>query len=267
MAKAAKSVEKESEKELVHPLDESDIISAEPMKRSRLQQARASRSLHTIILLAIGTIIILVLFFVFGIQLLINFSLFLGKVNGNDKVVSKSDTDEVFAAPPTLTASAKVVKDPSVSITANGQKDEEIQLFVNNSLVDKKKVSDTSVTFDKVPLKGGANTITAKAVAGKHESDLSEPLKVIYRQKAPDLDIDTPKDGDAFSGSVSILKVKGKTASYAKVTVNGAWTIMDDSGTFTYDYHMQSGDNTIKVVSTDEAGNTTEKDVKFTYSP
>jgi bacillopeptidase F len=217
--------------------------------------------------MVLGALVIIVLFVVFGIQLLINFSLFLGKLHSNDDSVTKNETQEVFTSPPSITASAKAVKDPSVAITGEAQHDQTIELFVNNSLVDKKKVTGDTFSFAKVSLKDGENTIKAKAIAGKNESDFSEPLKVIYRQKAPDLDVDSPKDGDAFSGGVSILKITGKTAPYAKVTINGAWAIMADSGIFRYDYRMQNGDNTIKVVSTDEVGNSTEKEIKFTYSP
>ena len=48
--------------------------------------------------------------------------------------------------------------------------------------------------------------------------------------------------------------------------MNEFWAIVDAGGNFSYTLPLQNGENTIKVVATDEAGNKTEYEVKVTYS-
>jgi len=62
------------------------------------------------------------------------------------------------------------------------------------------------------------------------------------------------------------LHVHGKTDPNVKVTINDFWAIVDDSGNYSYNLSLKSGDNPIKIVATDDAGNNTEKDLKISYS-
>jgi outer membrane lipopolysaccharide assembly protein LptE/RlpB len=48
--------------------------------------------------------------------------------------------------------------------------------------------------------------------------------------------------------------------------VNGFWAVVDDNNNFSYTLPLQSGDNQIKIVAIDQAGNKAEKDLKVNFS-
>ena len=76
-----------------------------------------------------------------------------------------------------------------------------------------------------------------------------------------------PDNDQKFEGTDTPIRISGKTDEKAKITVNGFWAIVDSNGNFTYTMQLQAGDNQIIVVSSDIAGNKTEKDLKVSYSP
>jgi hypothetical protein len=248
---------------LLHELDVPEN-SDTTMTRSRLK----THTKNNLILLALGAVALVVFLLFFGPQLLINLSLLVGDMRDEQETITEeNEKGQVFIPQPIINTPVKATKESAVDLKGAAQNARTVELFVNDSLVDKETVNDDGFSFTKVPLKAGDNHIKARAIDGKNKSAFSESVRVVYREKAPELEIETPRDGDAFSGGVSILKVKGKTEPYAKVTVNGARAIIDDTGTFRYDYRMQGGDNKLMVITTDEADNKTEKEVKFTYSP
>ena len=93
---------------------------------------------------------------------------------------------------------------------------------------------------------------------------------VVLKNSAPTLDISTPSDGQRFDknsiGSGNSISVSGKTDQGVSVTVNGFWAVVDDSNNFSYTLPLQNGDNQIKIIAIDQAGNKTEKDIKVNYS-
>lgn len=237
-------------------------------QRSRLYKVKESQ-LKRNILLTIGAVFLLglVMFFA-GPAILVQFSVLLDKVKNNDAQQIVSEEEQAYIPPPLLKKPLKATKEASITISGEAEKKQTIELYVNNSLVNKASTGNASVFhFDKVSLREGENMIRTRAVAGKTKSAFSNAVKVIYREKAPDLEITNPHEGDAFTGDQTTLKVTGKTASHAKVTVNDAWAVMDDEGNFQYTYIMQSGENKLKIAATDEAGNKNEKEIKFNYSP
>jgi hypothetical protein len=49
--------------------------------------------------------------------------------------------------------------------------------------------------------------------------------------------------------------------------INDRIVSVDDSGTFQYTTTLNDGANTFAVKSTDQAGNTTEKDITLNFNP
>ena len=261
-------VKQPQDNELLHELDVEKGIDA-TMKRSRLQKTALSRFKHTIALLILGCIALGVFLFFFGPQLIINFSLLLGNFNagGNEQAAAEKSNEDVFVPRPEIRTDVKATKESTITVEGSVLNGTTVELFVNDSLVGSEEVTDGKFTFRDVPLKEGENRIKAHAMEGDVTGDYSETLRVVYREKAPELEIETPKDGDAFSGGVSILKVKGTTTPYATVTINGSRSLVGEDGAFSRDYRMQSGENHLVIIAADEAGNKTEKEVRFTYSP
>lgn len=234
-----------------------------PMTRSRLQ----THAKNNIILLVLGTVALIIFLLVFGPYLLINLSLFLGNMSSDTQTTTNKEATQSFVPKPIVVQPKKATKEPKITIEGSASNAKTVELYVNDSLSEKEGVSGDEFSFTDVSLKEGENRIKVRAINGKNKSEFSESVRVAYRQKAPEIEVETPKDGDAFSGGVSLLKVKGKSAPYAKVIINGALAIIDDEGVFRYDYRMQGGENKLMIVATDDAENKTEKEVTFNYSP
>ncbi len=236
-------------------------------RKSRLSRHTERKSKQNLILSLIGIVAVIFIVLKLGIPLLINFSLFIAdRKDGNDTQTLNSQ-DSSFIAPPVLDPLPIATNSAKVALSGTGNPNQTVKIYVNNSLatqVPTKKDGSFSLTTD---IRKGLNTIRAKAVVKDKESEFSEPVTVTYIDSKPTLDLSSPSEGQTFSKDQNKAHVSGKASIGARVTVNGFWAIVDSEGNFSYSLPLNSGENQIKVVATDEAGNTTEKEVKVTYNP
>lgn len=235
--------------------------------RSRIRQTKEQEAKRNLFLSIAGLAVLLVVIVVFGIPFLINLSLFVEKKidpNGTNQ-----STTDAFVPPPILDISYTATNSGVIIVGGSGQKGQTIYLYVNNDRVADQEVSDDSTfAFDNIRLKEGENELFAKAKEGKNTSETSNTAHINYIKDAPDLGVDSPADGQVFhGGDEKMITVAGKTRDGAKVTVNGFWAVMQPNGTYTYRLTLQDGDNQIKIVSEDEAGNKTEKSIKVNFAP
>jgi bacillopeptidase F len=155
-------------------------------------------------------------------------------------------------------------------ISGNASKDQTIDLYINNIQVDQIQTDKNGIFVFAETLKNGDNQIKTKAENNGKQSDFSNTFDVVLKNSPPSLDVSSPSDGQKFDknsiGSGNSINVAGKTDSGVNVTVNGFWAVVDDSNNFSYTLPLQNGDNQIKIVATDQAGNGTEKDLKVNFS-
>lgn len=238
------------------------------MKRSRLSRRLESQSKKSFYFSILGILIILFILVRFGIPLLINFSLFISGSKSSSE--SENSNSASFVAPPVIdplpydaTSSAQI------SISGKAFPEQTINLYINDELVDKVSVIDNdSFIFKDIILKPGENSIKTKALADdKKQSDYSNTITVSLKKEPPALSVDSPSDNQSFPKDENTANVSGKTDPGVKVTVNDFWAIVDSDGKFSYTLKLHDGDNQIKIIATDDAGNKTEKEIKVTYSP
>ncbi|MCL5433055.1 MAG: hypothetical protein M1524_02980 [Patescibacteria group bacterium] len=235
--------------------------------KSRLSRNYERQSKKNFILSILGIIIVLVLLIKFGIPMIVNFSLFISNFRENQST-SEKKSEEFISAPvldplPNATNSAKTV------ITGIASSNQTVNLYINNELFDKTDSEDDGkFTFEDVTLDDGNNTIKARVVIdNSKKSDFSDEINIVYKNKAPNLTIDSPTDGQTFSKTENQIQIRGKTDPAVKVTVNDFWVIVDENGNFSYEISLKEGDNQIKVSATDEAGNNKTTELKVKYSP
>ena len=232
------------------------------MARSRLTKQKKK----TLYLSLVGIVVIVGLLVVFGIPLLINFSLLVEK-NKDGSPVNTNATDD-YVVVPQLNATFEATSSAQINITGFSEPEYEIELFVNGKRNDTETVrKNKTFVFRKVELTEGENLIKVRAKKDKEESEFSETLLVIYIKEPPTLEVTAPDNDQHFEGTDSPIRISGNTDEHAKITVNGFWAIVDSNGNFTYTMQLAEGDNQIKVISSDIAGNKTEKDLKVSYSP
>lgn len=198
---------------------------------------------------------------------MINFTLFIsGLKNSQDTTAEKSVS---FVSPPVLNPLPAATNSAEVTISGSALQKQTVMLYLDGGLAGKMKVDkEANFSFEDVMLNKGTNIITARALDenGK-ESENSQQITVLLKTDSPQLSIDSPTEGQSFVKDDKTAQVRGKTDAGAKITVNELWAIVDGNGNFSYQLPLQDGENKIKVVAVDDAGNKTEMERKVNYSP
>ncbi len=238
------------------------------MGKSRLKRKQVRSAKRNLYLMLAGASVILIVGIVYGPQLLINFSIAIENLRHPSAASLSTNTSSSsnYVAPPSLNPLETATNSASTSVSGYALAGQTVKLYVNGSETDQMEAGqDGSFTFKTVALSQGTNTIKAKAVTKNHnQSSFSNLLTISYLSQKPTLTVDQPQDGQHFSHDSQTVQVGGKTDPQDRVTVNGFWAIIDDQGNYSYLLPLQNGDNTITVVSTDQAGNTTSKTIKVT---
>lgn len=158
-------------------------------------------------------------------------------------VNNSETTDEKIKVTGTVTAGSKVtVGGVSASVDASGKFAAEVELKMGEN---KLSVNATGATG-----KTAGVTLTVK----RKKKD----------EGAPGLTLNEPGDG-AKTNSEKIA-VSGSAKNAKKVTVNGDEVKVGDDGSFSTSAVLKSGENTINVSASNDAG-TTSLSVKVTYEP
>jgi bacillopeptidase F len=220
------------------------------------------------ILSIIGILIILFLLFRFGIDALVNFSLF---ISGNKNQATTQNGNQInYVATPILNPLPQATNSAQIVISGRSSKGYQVLLYVNSSNVDQVNADENGNFVFSENLTSGDNQIKAKAETNNKQSDFSDTIDVTLKNSPPTLDVSSPSDGQGFNknqvNTGNTINVTGKTDAGVSVTVNGFWAVVDDGNNFSYTLPLQNGDNQIKIVAVDQAGNKAEKDLKVNFS-
>lgn len=243
---------------------EPDIINTPVKRKSRLAKNFERRTIRNTILMALGIILIVFILVKFGISFLIGFSTFLG--SGGQSSQAPKEKQIGYIPPPVLNPLPTATNSAHIVISGESMKDQTINLYINDDLKDKVLADNNgNFTFSQ-QLSLGDNLIKVKAEKDSKQSDFSNSFNITYSNSQPKLEVSSPTDGQSFSKDQNPITVSGKTDSNISVTVNGFWAIIDDNNNFSYSLSLQNGENQIKIVAIDQAGNKTEKSLKVNYS-
>lgn len=227
------------------------------------------KKLYRRIIVRLGFLVIFILFVIFaGLPLLARFIILTTPSAPNDNAASDNASSDSVLFPPNLDPLPEATNSSPIIISGYGEKNSAIEIFVN----DKKWGSVTSDSQGKfvvknVSLKEGDNKITAKNNLKNKESSPSGALLISFKKNPPKLDISKPGDGDKFTSENQNIYITGTTDSGNTVTVNDRNAIVNPDGSFSYPVTLSGGDNTFKIVATDDAGNQISVQRKVTYFP
>lgn len=234
-------------------------------RKSRLTRHIESRTKKDLAI-TLGIILIVTFLLIkFGIPLFANVGLFISGLK-NKSIENNQTKEKIYVMPPVLNPLPDATSSAQIIVSGKGVKNQEIKIYVNDSFSEETNVSDDGNFSVTVDLEKDDNYIKAKAFEGKNFSEFSEELKILVLTSPPKLEISQPSEGQNFSKDNQDIEVKGSTETGVNVTVNGFVAIVDENGSFSYRLRLQGGDNNIKIVAYDDAGNKTEKELKVTYS-
>ncbi len=235
------------------------------MARSRMNRRLVKQTERNLLLIIVGIAAVVVLLVIFGVKLLVNFSLFVEKKTDSS---TNEPSKNVIMVAPILDPLASATNSATIDITGIAGSGDYVSLYINGKQSKKADVKeDNTFAFRDVELDKGDNTIKVRAFTkDNNESKFSDTQSVSFSNKAPSLSVDFPTDGETYHKDNNPLRVRGKTDKNMRVTINDFWAMVGDNGDYYYNLPLQNGDNQITVVAADEAGNKTTKSLKVSYS-
>ncbi len=247
-------------KELLQPLSDE---AQEVKQRSHLQKTLTKQTKRNILFISGGILLLIIIAILLGPRLLVEFSLLLQ----DESKVTTEEKKIIYIPPPILDPLPKATNSAEFSVAGTAPNAEKVRLTINRTNSSLISVNSRGEFSTMLTLTEGVNHIKGKAVgANGEESAFSEIVSVMYTNKAPDLTIDSPSDGQSFEKEDNPITIRGKTSENTKVTINGFQAIINSMGEFSYNFPLKSGGNEIVVIATDDAGNKTEQRLSVNYS-
>jgi hypothetical protein len=232
--------------------------------KTRLQSMEEKKSLRQAAFFLVLTVILILGVFFLGIPLFIKLAVMFG--NKSSTTPSGGLTQNVSLSQPRLVPLPTATNSASLSLSGFSIPEAKIKIFLNNvSLKEVKADKNGEFNTNSIMLKEGSNSL--KIIANADNKD-SEPYttSITYSNSAPSLEITTPKDNASYFDKDKEISVEGKTDQNCIVTVNNHMAIVSEDGSFSIMITLNDGDNTLRIVSQNEAGNQTAKEIKVTYS-
>ncbi|MEK9143469.1 MAG: hypothetical protein AAB481_02490 [Patescibacteria group bacterium] len=211
-----------------------------------------------------GSVALVVFIFIFGLKLLVGFSLLVDNLHGASPAEKQSQS---LILPPILDPLPEATNSATLTISGKGDAGVKIVLYIDEEeSITLPVESDGTFSITK-KLAEGEHTVSAKAKNDKDAvSDLSNVMTVTIKRSKPELTVTNPDDGTRIVGESNTLVVKGKTDSENTVTVNDRLAVVGSDGSFSYTYSLTEGENNLHIVVTDPAGNQETADRRVSYS-
>ncbi len=232
-------------------------------KRSRLERKKEEQVTKKTVWLGFLTISIFILIIVFGLPLLIRFSILLG----NSK--SKKDTTNDNVLPPLaprLVIPFEATNSSKIKINGFAETGSVVELLKNEESIGKIDVTqEGDFVFNDIDLSEGNNNFSAVAIKDKNgSSEVSKEIVVIFDNKSPELIMSNPKE-ETITVDLADFDIIGKSEKGVSVLVNGRVATVDDDGNFKMKVQLNAGKNDIEIVARDNALNEGRKKISITY--
>ncbi len=194
---------------------------------------------------------------------------FVNAIAGTGATRQNVDQDVIPPQAPVLSAIPEATNSSSILLEGFTEASASLDVLINDKIsVTDKAMEDGSFSI-VATIEAGSNRVQVRAADEAGNMSVSEVKIVVYDNKPIELTIQSPKDGTEFFGKNSqIIDIKGSVSKVdTQVIINSSFVIVERDSTFTHRFQLQSGENTIKVVASDKAGNTAEKTLTLIYTP
>ena len=235
---------------------------------SRLSRSQEKENIRRAFIYFFLAIILMGATIFLGIPILVKVAVLFAEIRGSSLPVEQ--TDLLAPPPPKINPLPEATITAYINLSGTAEAGSTVEIFLNDKKVTS-IVSDNDSKFStgKLHLEEGKNSFYALAIdkAG-NQSSASEKYYLWYDELPPELEIISPQDGANFYGEQEkSLLVQGKTEPEVSVSLNGRIIIVNSQGEFSTTLSLNQGENQIKLVAQDKAGNETEKEIKVIYFP
>lgn len=229
---------------------------------SRLQSKHERLTKQQVYLFMAASIGLLVLLIYFGIPFLFNLA---SRISSLRKSPDQIQQDLGLApSAPNLSQDFNATSSAQISIHGTADPKITVEVFQNDRSTGTVVAGDDGKFSQDVTLEKGENTFVAQAISEKgKKSDKSDSYNVSFSTTPPKLEVNL-KDGNTVSDSQ--ISVTGKTDPGNSLSINDHLTIVNSDGSFSYVLNLNEGDNRIKFVASDQAGNQTKQELTIKFS-
>jgi bacillopeptidase F len=195
--------------------------------------------------------------------------MFMNLVAGNGATRVNTGKDIIPPQSPIISALPEATNSAGIAIDGFTEKNALVDLLVND-LVEKTGTADEKGAFIfEGNLVLGLNRIQLRAKDAAGNESMSEVILITYDNKPLVLTITSPKDGSEYFGKINqVVDIKGEISKPSgQVLINNSFVTVDRMGQFVHRLMLSGGDNNIKIVGSDKAGNVAEQNLKLVYTP
>lgn len=232
--------------------------------RSRLDKKAEDEITKKTIFLGLITVLVLVLTVVFGLPLLVRFSILLGDLkNKQDSEIVEKVIPPMM---PRLILPFEATNSARIDLRGVAEKGVSIELLKNDVSVGKVETDEAGeFVFKDIFLEAGESIFTAVAISKAGDSsEISKELTLAYDNEAPPLTMTNPSETSVKVESDD-FDVVGVSEKGVSVTINGRVAMVDDAGSFKLKLQLAIGKNEVEIIVRDLAGNETKKKIEITY--
>lgn len=209
------------------------------------------------------SIVFIVVMFKWGVPFFVN------TIAGTGSVRQNQDKDVIPPQPPVLSALPEATNSSSLSVEGYTEAGASLDLLINDSISVTGKAGDDGSFSILGSLLAGSNRVYIRATDASGNSSTSEVKMVTFDNKPIELTITSPKDASEFFGKNNqVIDISGLVSKVdSEVVVNNSFVVVDKDGKFTHRFQLAGGNNELKIVASDHAGNTAEQTIKILYTP
>ncbi|HCC84723.1 MAG TPA: hypothetical protein DEP87_03505 [Candidatus Pacebacteria bacterium] len=186
-------------------------------------------------------------------------------LDGNSKIDLAAD--KIPPQVPVLAVPFQATNSATIQISGFGEAESKVGLVVNNEAVATLEVADDGSFNQELTLEPGINSLVAYGIdrAG-NESSPSLTYSIFMDAEPLMIDISEPSNPAEVVGRKNqSLLIKGETKPETKIYLNDRLSFVKADGSFEIPFLLSEGENSIKVRGLDQAGNTTELELKVTF--
>lgn len=212
-------------------------------------------------------LIALVLVFVmfkWGFSFLIDI---IAKTGGSAAQTSQTEGDLVAPQAPVISALPEATNSASLKVEGYTEADVEVEYFINGRRVLSETTDEIGFYEAVLNLESGENLIEIVAKDEAGNESRSKVSSVEYDFTSPEITIVSPEENQEIFGQLNqTLSVSGEVSEIdADLTINNTYVRLDSNGGFVQEIRLNEGDNEIKIVATDRAGNVSEETISVKY--
>jgi hypothetical protein len=244
-----------------------DYAKKRKKKKTRLKKIEEKKAIKQAAVYIFFTIALIFVLIFAGIPTVIKLAVLLGNWRASSQPIEKRE--QLAPQAPTLQPLAEATDSATITVSGFSEKGTLVKIILNGKTV-KEVIADNNGEFKarSLTLTEGENTIKAKAINKENsESDYSNSISIVFDDMPPELELLSPESGQEFFDQDRQINISGKTEKEAQMKINDRMAVVDQYGNFSHPYELKEGENKLKIVAIDTAGNETIKEITVTYAP